>query len=197
MSISAFLLKELTDCRARGISVVFSPTRTVMVGGFPTVGWFDEESLHVAIGDWSLNDWLATFVHESCHKDQFVEKVPEWDTMIGTHDANDVLDMWLERAVELSPEQMIAVVDKIQRVELDCEKRSVVKITNNDLPLDVALYTRKANVYVWYYRAVMQTRRWVTAPYNNPDLIALAPDHFDNDYTVLPAGFLEAVGAMS
>jgi hypothetical protein len=194
MSISAFLSKELSDCEARDITVVLSPTETVMVGGLPTMGWFDGDALHVAI-DRPLMDWLATFVHESCHKDQFVEKAPEWDTKIGAYDTADILDMWLERVVELSPEQIAVVIDKVQLVELDCERRSVQKIIDNSLPLDVDLYTKKANAYIWFYRTLPLTRRWIVAPYNNPDLLALMPAHFNNDYLTPPEGFLQIIEA--
>ena len=105
--------------------------------------------------------------------------------------------MWLERVVELTPEQMAVVIDKVQRVELDCERRSVRKILDNDLPLDVELYTKKANAYVWFYRALPLTRRWFIAPYNNPKLLEIMPAHFDNDYRTLPDGFLQIVEEMA
>jgi hypothetical protein len=195
MSISAFLAKEIGECQARGISVLLSPTDTLMIGGMPVRGWFDEDSLQVAI-DRPITDWLGTLVHESCHKDQFVEKSPFWDTKIGTYDSVDILDMWLERIVELTADQLATVIDKVQRVELDCERRSVRKIADYGLPLDVETYTKQANAYVWFYKTLPLTRRWVLAAYDNPKLIELMPAHFDNDYTTLPDGFLQIVEAM-
>lgn len=192
MNINDFLLKELEDCRARKIDVLLSPTATIACGNFETTGWFDEESLHVAI-DRPLSEWLSTFVHESCHKDQFVEGVPAWDTKIGGHDAVDILDMWLDRLIELSPEQMAPVIAKVQGVELDCEIRSVKKMTDYGLPIDLNVYTQKANAYIWFHQTLPITRRWTVAPYNDPKLLALMPSHFDNDYTVMPDGFLEII----
>lgn len=194
MTIAAFLAREIGDCQARGISVVLSPTKSIMAGGLETMGWFDEESLQVAI-DRPLQDWLATFVHESCHKDQFVEKAPAWDVKIGTYDCCDILDMWLETVVELAPERLAYVIDKVQGIELDCERRAVAKIREAALPIDIELYTKKANAYVWFYRTLPITRKWLVAPYNNPDLLALMPAHFDNDYAALPSGFLEIIKA--
>lgn len=192
MSVSDYIHKELEDCRSRGISVVLSPTSTVLCGSLQTTGWFDEESLQVAI-DRPLADWLSTFVHEACHKDQFIEKSPAWDTKIGAYDTSDILDMWLDRVVELSPEQMATVIAKVQGVEIDCERRSVEKILANKLPIDIDLYTKKANAYLWFYRTLPITRKWFVAPYNNPKLYGPMPTHFDNDYTTLPAGFLQTI----
>ncbi len=101
--------------------------------------------------------------------------------------------MWLERIVELSPEQIVPVIEKVQRVELDCERRSVKKITEYGLPIDLDLYTKKANAYVWFHLTLPITRRWIVAPYNDPKLLAMMPAHFDNDYTKMPEGFLQIV----
>jgi hypothetical protein len=195
--IAAFLMEEIADCEENGISVTLSPTPTVMSGGLECMGWFDDKSMQLQVAiDRPIGEWLSTFVHESCHKDQFVEKSPAWDTKIGTHDTCEILDMWLERIVELSPEQLAVVIDKVQMVELSCERRSVEKICKWGLPIDVELYTRRANAYVWFYRTLPLTRRWVTAPYNNPALLALMPPHFDNDYRTLPDGFLQIIKEM-
>lgn len=192
IGLANFLLKELADCKAHGIDVVLSPASTIKYGGLDCTGWFDETSLQVAIGR-PAPEWLSTFVHESCHKDQFLEKAEAWDTKVGDHDTCDILDMWLERVVELAPDQLAVVIDKVQRVELDCERRSVAKIIGNALPIDVDIYAKKANAYVWFYRALPLTRRWIVAPYNNPKLLATMPTHFDNDYRTLPGGFLEII----
>lgn len=190
MSIATFLASEISDCEKRDIEVVLVPAPTVRSGGIECVGWFDESVLQVAI-DRPATDWLSTFVHESCHKDQFVEKAAAWDTKIGGHDACDILDMWLERTIELTPDQLTNVIDKVQRCELDCERRSVRKMIDNELPIDAELYTRMSNIYVWFYRTLPLTRRWVVAPWRNPKLLELVPIHFDNDYVGLPDGFLE------
>ncbi len=192
MDTAAFLAKEIADCQARGIDVKFHPTSTIMLGGLETSGWFDEETLQVAI-DRPLQDWLPVFVHESCHKDQFVEKVPVWNTKIGKQDACELLDMWLEDEIEMTPKRLAACIEKNQAVELDCEKRSIEKIKAYGLPIDIELYTKKANGYVWFYRTLPITRTWLVAPYNNPKLLALMPTHFDNDYSELPSGFLEII----
>jgi hypothetical protein len=98
--------------------------------------------------------------------------------------------------VELSAAQKEAIIAKVQRVELDAEMRSVDKIKKYGLPLDVAYYTKRANAYVWFYRAVAKTRKWITAPYNDQRVLALMPDHFNNDYSSMPAGFLEVIREM-
>lgn len=194
MSVAQFIADEIADCRTRGIFVNLAPTPTLKSGGIETTGWFDETSLQVAI-DRPLRDWLGTLVHESCHKDQFVENAPVWaDVKLnGVHDCCGILDLWLDGLVEVAPERMAEVVAKVQSLELDCERRSVEKIKSAKLPLDLDAYIRSANVYVWFHLTLPITRRWVVAPYNNPRLLEMMPPHFDNDYSKLPDGFLEIV----
>jgi hypothetical protein len=47
-------------------------------------------------------------------------------------------------------------------MELDCEKRSVAKIKQFKLPINIKEYIQKANAYIFFYRALSKTRKWTT-----------------------------------
>jgi hypothetical protein len=77
--------------------------------------------------------------------------------------------MWLQHVVDLNPEQLKNVVDKVLEMELDCEKRSIEKIKKYKLPINVKEYTQKANAYMYFYRALAKTRKWTNkskSPYS-------------------------------
>ena len=188
--VDKFLDKELNHCDKHDIYINFAPTNFLYIGDTLQAGWFDETSIHVAVGDRDLEDWLSTFVHETCHKDQFLENAPAWNTKIKGHDALDLLDQWLEGVCELNYYQMQLVIRKAQIVELDCEKRKVNKIINNNLPIDVPSYIKKANIYMYFYTALPYTRIWGMAPYDNEELLSIMPDYFLDDYSKLPKDFL-------
>ena len=93
-----------------------------------------------------IDEWLPIFVHESCHKDQFLEKTDIWNKRIGDeYDALEIFDMWIEHHVELKKYQMRPVLDNIIQVELDCERRSIEKIQKHSLDLNISEYIQKAN----------------------------------------------------
>jgi hypothetical protein len=190
--IDNFLALELADCQKHDIDTFFDLENDYLkCGNLMTAGWFDEKSLQIAIGSRNLDDWLSTFVHESCHKDQFLEKAPTWDTKIKGHDALDLLEMWLDGVCELNNEQLNIVLEKSIAVELDCEKRTVDKIEYYDLPIDIPSYIQKSNIYVWFYESMRYTRKWHHAPYDNKELLKITPTHFLSDYSKLPDNFIK------
>lgn len=185
-----FLAKEIIDCERHGIRLVFSPDFYIENEGVKCAGWFDEESLQVATGK-PIEEWLPIFVHESCHKDQFLEQSPLW-----THQVDDalfILNDWIDHKIELEAPELNKIITLIQNLELDCEVRTVRKIVDNKLPIDVELYIKKANAYIWYHRTFPFLRKWVMGVYNNENVLKLMPNHFNNDFTVMPEGFLNVV----
>jgi len=158
---------EMAHCKQHKIKIQLISQESVDVNGGECSGFFVDEpkpKIVVAV-DKPLAEWLPIFVHESCHKDQFLENVPAWSAKIKKHfDPNEILDQWLNHACELTPKQLSKVIKLIIELELDCEKRAVQKIRRYDLPMDPNEYTQKANAYIWQHRAVQKTRCWGERP---------------------------------
>lgn len=189
--VDRFVYDEIGKCDLHGIEVqLIKAELLTLENGVQTQGWFDGDTLAVAT-DKPIKQWLPVFVHETCHKDQMVEKSPFWDTKIKGYDACDLLNQWLAGVVDFTFNQFYAVTNKIIACELDCEIRTAVKIRENNLPIDLDLYIQIANAYVWSYRDLYRTRKWNATICYNPKIIEKMPKHFDNDYSIPHEAFLE------
>lgn len=159
------------------------------VNGFVT----DDGMILAAATAKPTKKWFYTFLHESCHMDQCIEQARVWtDLRVNNHDATDIVFMWLDNVVELNKQQLELYTHRTAVVELDCEKRSAKKIIDYNFDYDVSEYTRRANAYVYFYLMLRKSRRWYTVgrePYNIKEIWSQMPNHFQNDYTVLPAKY--------
>jgi hypothetical protein len=63
-----------------------------------------------------------------------------------------------------------------------------------DLPVDTALYTKKANAYVLFYNYMKISRKWSNpdnVPYRNKNILEAMSDKFDMDYENLSEELIE------
>ena len=142
----------------------------------------------------NIDEWLPVFVHETCHKDQYLEKTDIWNKRIGNeYDALEIFDMWIDHHIELLPHQLRPVLENIVQVELDCERRSAIKIQKYDLPIDLNEYIQKSNAYIWYYHAAAHTRAYTQriSPYINPDVWTKMPLDFNRNYSNIKSKMLK------
>lgn len=157
-------------------------------------GYFDPENRVFAVA--RNKNFLDTFIHESCHMDQWLESSPisaEYDAIVtplmfsvlaGTEPylGNEEL---FKRQVELSRD-----------LELDCERRTVAKIKAYGITeIDTDVYTRKANSYIYFYTYLLEKQKWYEIgrePYSVDEVWQLAPNHFNNDYSVIPDDLKQA-----
>jgi len=143
--------------------------------------------------------WFGTFVHESSHMDQFLENSKAWRRLErkgpGTLDACDMFFAWLE-GDKLESDTLKWATERTRDMELDCEKRTVQKIKDWGLSLDIEDYIRSANSYVLFYNFVRKHRVW-TRPgkgvYRSPKIRNLIPATFDINYSILPKWYEDAV----
>jgi hypothetical protein len=145
--------------KANGITVykgggksVTSPGDNVLVAGY-----FCDESrkLAVATGD---PDWVGTFAHEASHMDQFVDGSEYWtDDLDGAY---EVLVLATESPDKVSQEELKDALNKIVLLEADCERRTIEKIKQYKLPVDLEDYARKANAYLYWHTAILYYRKW-------------------------------------
>lgn len=140
-------------------------------------GYFDVDSpgeenaiLACALGDYS-SIYVSTLVHESCHMDQWLEGAKIWEN----HTSCGVIDLWMDGNQIKNVKKHIKLV---RDLELDCEKRTVKKIEEYDLPINIKEYTKKANAYIHLYNYIEITRKWSVEPYKNERVWKNLPDRF-------------------
>lgn len=183
-----FIENELDKCRRSNIGIHIPKSKSVLHNGMNCAGFFDDSNMTFAVAyTKNQNHWLSTFVHESCHVDQWIDQIDIWNAKIGDIDPLEVIDSWLLKEVELDPVTKQLVFDIVTAIELDCEQRSVEKIKKFNLPLNITNYIKKSNAYVWSYRMVQETRNYDHNSMHEVYSVWRAmPKHFENDYSILP-----------
>lgn len=189
INIRNFVQTEIAHCNKHKIRVELIKASADPMGVECSGQFADEPDacLTVNITD-DIDEWLPIFVHETCHKDQFIDKTAVWTAKIGdNNDALHIFDMWIDRHVELKSHQLRPVLDHIVQVELDCERRAVAKIVKNDLPIDLKEYIQKANAYIWYYHAVAHARAYTQrmSPFVNAEIWTNMPIDFYQNYSII------------
>ena len=175
--------------KENNIKLVLSPEKGVQFseGGIMCNGYFDDitSTLACALGK-DVSQWLVILLHESCHMDQWVEKVPEWTENVGM----DNIEKWLNGDDSVNMNNIDNEIRTSIIVEVDCEKRTVEKIKKYGLDsiINIDEYIQKSNAYVLFYLWMRKNRKWYTIgkePYNIPDVVNVMPKTFDIDYTIL------------
>lgn len=161
-------------------------------------GYFDSDGkeLLVATGG-SKRDWVEVFIHESCHMDQFLENSRIWSDSFNSKgdDKYSYLFEWLDGET-YDKKDITLSANTIKALELDCEKRSVSKIVEFDLPIDLEKYIKKANSYILFYNFVKKHRVWSNPgkpPYSFKEIVELMPSDFSLNYKVLPRWYEDMI----
>jgi hypothetical protein len=138
-----------------------------------------QPTLGLAVGG-HKHDWLLVLLHESCHMDQWLGKSSIWSNgQIAGKDVYDLLDEWIN-GKELNNWEVEKVIKSCIDIELDCEKRTIEKIRENELMnIDKVEYVQKANSYVMFYGVILKKRKWyVRAPYLEKNVWMRMPKAF-------------------
>ena len=187
--IKSFIEDLKIYTKENNIKLILSPEKGVQFseGGILCNGYFDDitSTLACALGK-DVSQWLVILLHESCHMDQWVEKVPEWTENVGM----DNIEKWLNGDDSVNMNNIDNEIRTSIIVEVDCEKRTVEKIKKYGLDsiINIDEYIQKSNAYVLFYLWMRKNRKWYTIgkePYNIPDVVDIMPKTFDIDYTIL------------
>lgn len=181
--VEEFLEHERQRAKDLGVFVYWSKGEYVRCDGLETCGYFCERPARLAVATGNpMSEWLPIFVHESCHMDQWLEKVPIWKDV---NTANFHMENWLLKVKEYKPEKMYEYLKTIIELEVDCEKRTVQKIKDWNLPIDIDKYIRGANVYMFFYLDLLRTRMW-SSSYHKKNILSKVSKNFYEDYTRIP-----------
>ena len=96
---------------------------------------------------------IPLLVHEFSHMQQWIENSKVWS--YGKY--LDDVDRWL---VGDDVKDIDEKINKIQLLELDCERRAVKYILKYSLPINLKIYCQKANAYLFFYTWMRETRTW-------------------------------------
>lgn len=143
----------LLNCHNNNMGLVFVNKENVRIGKDLVSGYFDTNNIVVAIKK-SQEDWLSTLVHESCHLDQYLERNRWYSNLM-----ENKLDDWVNGA---QLKNVRIHVDKIIKLEHDCEKRSLHKIEKYKLPLDMDKSNKIARLHIYYYNWVYKNRVYLS-----------------------------------
>lgn len=183
---------EITTSNANDISVQLLKKRHVIMDKIRVSGYFCSETDRLVVSGLAP-DWVQIMVHESCHRDQYTEKIPMWNSQVEIdgekHDPLNLFWDWLNHEIELKPRKLREVMLHCMNLELDCEIRAARKIDDFYLPINVKEYIQKANAYVYLYHVIMHTRKWYPkgmAPFNLPSVWTKMPSDFERDYSKIP-----------
>jgi len=187
--------KELAKkCKLHKIKLKLTHTPTIDCGTMPEIqvsGYFDPTLKELAVAtDKDFNEWVEILIHESCHLDQYVEGIVLWkNTEQYGVDVYSLLDLWLNKIIELKPKVLNNVIKTIIDLERDCDIRTVAKIKEYGLDkyIDIDRYIQKSNAYHLSYAAVKVVRKWnkpTKAAYQVEQVLTLFTKTFSTKYTV-------------
>jgi hypothetical protein len=180
-------------CKANRIELVMSPSRNVVVtDSFSTdcAGYFDDvnRTLVVACGK-PFNDWIEILVHEYSHMEQWLgdERWSHWS------DCCYNLWAWLDKDRIMNNAQLTELMDGMIELERDCEVRALENIRRWNLPINKSRYARKANLYLYSYRAMPVIRKFPTGLYDNKALIDMCPPRMYKRYESVPKPVMDVL----
>lgn len=187
------ILSDVYDTlKANKIKITISEDKYVQYLG-NCLGFFGGEvgaiEFAVAVGN-PIEIWMPTFIHESCHLDQFLEDKYIWDT---SDIYIDYYFRWVSGEIELSPTRVRESMEKTILLEKDCEERSVAKIKKYNLPMDTDRYIQTANTYLYSYTIFTEKRKFIEGIHSNPMVYGKCPKHFVSNYTKLPIKIRSAI----
>lgn len=164
---AAYLEYVQARCAEHGVSLVLLPKKHTRDGD---VGVFDDKALRLTVCA-AREDWLPILAHECAHLNQWAERADVF--MACREDDWKDYDDALAGSRRLTPRALVGVTRRIQRVELDAERRALRMIRAYKLTPDVRAYTRGANYDVWRYEIARRLGRW---PEAHDEAVKLMPD---------------------
>lgn len=182
MSAQDFIEKILADCKKNSVKFIVGKGKQIRYDNNTKVGGYFSDFPPVLAYAGGHKDFLELLIHESSHMDQWTDKMSLY-MKSRKKDDDGIFDKWLA-GTDVSKRKINFIIDRIQAIELDCEKRSVEKIKKYGLPVDVESYIRKSNSYIFLYTLIKENRKWTkTGPYRIKEIVDAMPNKFLKDYS--------------
>lgn len=186
--------RMLADIRAvarkNGVKLYFSKKERIKCDNVFVSGYFDDIKKVVAVSQFNdFTKFISMLAHESSHMDQWIEDKFLWKKCsIGY----TTFFEWLDGKEGFSKDILEESVQDIIRLELDCEKRAIRKLKKYKVPIDIDMYIRKMNCYLYGYLFFLEKRIWIQGIYNDEFVTASAPKTVKSSYKKIPARLRKA-----
>lgn len=157
---------------------------TIKVGGYFL---YDPLELKCATKR-SDKKWISLLMHEYCHFRQYIEKSELFFLSID-NDYN--VDEWLQYKCEIPYSKLKKCILNDINMECDCEKRTINMMEEYNLTsFNIKDEIKSANSYLLSYNLLLKYRSWYKkSPCLVKELLAVTPDYWLDDYTVLPKNY--------
>ena len=183
MNENQFIVHVSETCKANNVKFYLSEGERVNVDGIRSHGYFGDNPPTLAVGTRS-KEFFDTLIHESCHLDQWLEKYPLWIKSTKYND-DTIINEYL---IEKTPitDRIILALNRVQEIELDCERRAIKKINTLNLPINLTKYTLKSNAYIYLYSLLKRGYvNWPTIePYLVKPILDVMPKKLLSNYTM-------------
>lgn len=160
-----------------GMKLVIGRGRKVNSDGCRCSGYFDEDQKHIKIGR-KTPDFLSILVHEYCHFLQYINNSRVYQK---SEKASRIVDNWFA-GKNYSPLILKRAFFIVRSMELDCEKRAVRLIRKFGLPINLKIYSKEANCYVYSHFLMEKTRKFnpfKVNPYYSKQVRRIMPSKID------------------
>ena len=162
-SVRRFIADVKSKCDNHSVKLVISRDQCLL-GKLPVNGYFEagdkDGTLWVHMHG-IIRTWLPLIVHEYSHMLQWIADCAPWRKgFIGGDDTSVLFDKWVTHRRNFKRKKLLRIVELIQDVERDCERRALKLIEEYGLPISLRNYARRANAYLYFYTYAYLRRRW-------------------------------------
>lgn len=171
-----FIGKTIYEMMESGIKVNLRPKNQT----YRFKGWFDGTN-KIFFCHMGGEDGFQTYVHEYCHFLQWRDDYSFWDK-------NSVYEdfwWWIRGLRRKTKKQVQSDLRKSIRVEHDCEMRVLATIKKYKLNINREVYAQRANLYVLYYKWMVENRKIYTQNLYIEELVKKMPKKMLNITQIL------------
>ncbi len=171
-----FIQLVRNDLAERDCTLVIGRGKQLNCDGFRVDGFFSESAREIRVAR-GCPQWLGTLAHEYAHFRQWVEGDKSY---LRSGDALKMIDNWFA-GKDYAERELTRSFQIVRTMERDAERRSVELIKQYALPVNLDLYIKRANCYI-YAHFIMQRHRKFWAfkqdPFYSRKVLAIMPNHF-------------------
>ena len=159
-SVDRFIKKVESTIRRDRVKLVLSYC-DISVESNSVDGYFSQDNKEICINAAKpYIQWIDILAHEFNHYIQWKTQACVWKNLdLRESNAYSIFWDWLDGAMEFN-DIIDSVVDRIVAVEHDCEIRTIQMIKDENLPIDIAEYSKTANSYLAFLMYVKISRSW-------------------------------------
>ena len=183
MRQTEFIQMVRNDLSEYGFKLIVGKGKQINGGNCRVSGYFSEVTKEIRVARFN-NDFLPTLVHEYSHFQQYAE-----GKFTAAGDAADLLECWFG-GKDYAEREVSRAFSVIRSCERDAERRSVDLIKYYELPVNLDLYIRRANCYIYAHYIMHRYRKfWAFKrdPFRSHTVLALMPNNFRaQSHQILP-----------